>query len=162
MAGVEPAGYATHTVTTTTAIVRISRRDPSVRLPEYQTAAAAGFDLAASESLTVAPGSIALVPTGLVIEVPAGHFLGIFARSSTPLKRGLMVANGVGIVDADYCGPDDEIKIQVLNISAQPVEIRTGDRLAQGVFLPYVRAEWDEQSSAPSSATRGGFGSTGR
>ena len=53
------------------------------------------------------------MPTGLVIAVPAGHFLGVFARSSTPLKRGLMVANGVGIVDSDYSGPTDEIKIEV-------------------------------------------------
>ena len=100
------------------------------------------------------------MPTGLVIEVPRGHFLGVFARSSTPLKRGLMVANGVGIVDADYCGPADEIKIEVVNFTASPVEVRRGDRLAQGVILAYARAEWQEQA-APERATRGGFGSTG-
>ncbi|HET9372740.1 MAG TPA: dUTP diphosphatase, partial [Vicinamibacterales bacterium] len=76
-------------------------------LPSYQTAGAAGFDLAASADVAIAPGRIALVPTGLVIEVPPGHLLGIFARSSTPLKRGLVVANGVGVVDSDYCGPVD-------------------------------------------------------
>jgi dUTP pyrophosphatase len=86
--------------------------------------------------------------------------LGVFARSSTPLKRGLMVANGVGIVDADYCGPTDEIKIEVFNFTSSPVEIRPGDRLAQGVIMPYVRAEWSE-SDAPTHAARGGFGSTG-
>ena len=73
---------------------------PSMPLPAYQTAGAAGFDLASSVDMIVEPGEVALVPTGLVIEVPAGHFLGIFARSSTPLKRGLMVANGVGVVDS--------------------------------------------------------------
>jgi dUTP pyrophosphatase len=95
-----------------------------------------------------------------VIEVPAGHVLGVFARSSTPLKRGLMVANGVGIVDPDYCGPADEIKIEVYNFTSQAVAVRRGDRLAQGVILPYVRADWHEhtESSAPS---RGGFGTTG-
>jgi len=103
---------------------------------------------------------VALVPTGLVIEVPRGHFLGVFARSSTPLKRGLMVANGVGIVDADYCGPVDEIKIEVVNFTASPVEVRRGDRLAQGVILAYARAEWQEQAT-PERTTRGGFGSTG-
>jgi len=128
-------------------------------LPAYQTAEAAGFDLAASVDMTVEPGTIALVPTGLVIAVPKGHFLGIFARSSTPLKRGLMVANGVGVVDADYCGAHDEIKIQVLNFTQAPVHVRRGDRLAQGVIVPFVRAEFHEEQ--PIAASRGGFGSTG-
>jgi dUTP pyrophosphatase len=147
-------------IVTPTLKVRLTRLDESVALPAYQTDGAAGFDLAASVDMTVQPGAVVLVPTGLVIEVPAGHFLGVFARSSTPLKRGLMVANGVGIVDADYCGPTDEIKIEVFNFTAQPVKILPGDRLAQGVIMPYVRAEWDEQSKA-ARPSRGGFGSTG-
>ena len=110
--------------------------------------------------MTVQPGEVALVPTGLVIEVPRGHVLGIFARSSTPLKRGLMVANGVGVVDPDYCGPADEIKIEVLNFTSAPVTIRRGDRLAQGVILPFVRAMWEERE--PVAPSRGGFGATGR
>src|SRR6187401_1696218 len=121
--------------------VRLRRLDAAVPLPAYQTPGAAGFDLAASADVLIAPGTIALVPTGLVIEVPAGHFLGIFARSSTPLKKGLMVANGVGVVDADYCGPTDEIKIALYNFTAAPVTVARGDRLAQGVILPFVRAE---------------------
>jgi len=140
--------------------VRITRLDPSVALPSYQTSGAAGFDLAARVAMTVQPGEVALIPTGLVVEVPAGHFLGVFARSSTPLKRGLMVANGVGIVDSDYCGPEDEIKIEVFNFTASPVSIQPGDRLAQGVILSYVRAEWTETGSTM-RLTRGGFGATG-
>jgi dUTP pyrophosphatase len=103
---------------------------------------------------------VTLVPTGLVIEVPAGHFLGVFARSSTPLKRGLMVANGVGVVDEDYCGPKDEIKIEVYNFTSKPVSVARGDRLAQGIIMPFVRAEWREDAT-PTRATRGGFGATG-
>ena len=122
--------------------VRITRLHASAILPAYQTEGAAGFDLAASQPMTIQPGQIALVPTGLVIEVPAGHFLGVFARSSTPLKRGLVVANGVGVVDSDYSGPTDEIKIQVLNVTSVPVDIEPGDRLAQGVLMPFVRAVW--------------------
>ena len=110
--------------------------------------------------MTIRPGEVALVPTGLVIEVPKGHFLGVFARSSTPLKRGLMVANGVGIVDSDYCGPQDEIKIEVVNFTQAPVDVKCGDRLAQGVILSYAQAEWVERESV-AGATRGGFGSTG-
>ena len=139
--------------------VNIHRLDPSVALPTYQTAGAAGFDLAASVDMVVAPGEVTLVPTGLVIEVPAGHVLGVFARSSTPLKRGLMVANGVGVVDADYCGPTDEIKIEVYNFTARPVAIARGDRLAQGLLIPVTRAQWQER--APVREARGGFGSTG-
>jgi len=131
-----------------------------VPLPKYSTEGAAGFDLASSADMTVQPGEVALVPTGLVIEVPAGHLLGIFARSSTPLKRGLMVANGVGVVDSDYCGPADEIKIEVLNFTQAPVTIRRGDRLAQGVVLAFTRVTWEEVSGVE-RPTRGGFGATG-
>jgi dUTP pyrophosphatase len=140
--------------------VRITRLDPAVALPEYQTSGAAGFDLASSIDMIIQPGEVALVPTGLVIEVPAGHFLGIFARSSTPLKRGLMVANGVGVVDSDYCGATDEIRIEVLNFTAAPVTVARGDRLAQGVILAHARAVWRE-ASPDARPARGGFGGTG-
>jgi dUTP pyrophosphatase len=141
-------------------ILKIKRLQSAVGLPEPATAHAAGFDLAAAVDLEIPPHSIRLVGTGLVIAVPEGHFLGIFARSSTPLKRGLMVANGVGVIDADYCGPDDEIKIQVLNITDAPVMVARGDRLAQGIVLPCPKVEWEEvgEMTVP---TRGGFGSTG-
>jgi dUTP pyrophosphatase len=141
--------------------VAVRRLDPSVSLPEYQTPGAAGFDLAASGDVDVEPGSIALVPTGLVIKVPDGHFLGIFARSSTPLKRGLMVANGVGVIDADYCGTTDEIKVQVLNFTSTAVRVAKGDRIAQGVFIPLTRATWAETSGDLRDGSRGGFGATG-
>ena len=130
-------------------------------LPDYQTPGAAGFDLAASEDVTIEPGAVVLIPTGLVIQAPPGHCLGIFARSSTPLKRGLMVANGVGVIDEDYCGPKDEIKIQVLNFTSEPVRIAKGDRIAQGLLIPAVRAEWIEASGDLRDGSRGGFGATG-
>ena len=110
--------------------------------------------------MTVRPGQIALVRTGLVIEVPSGHFLGIFSRSSTPLKRGLLVANGVGVIDPDYSGPNDEIMVQVLNFTATDVQIRCGDRLAQGIVLPAPRVSWEEVTDIRGT-TRGGFGATG-
>lgn len=140
--------------------LKIKRLNPGVGLPEPATGGAAGFDLAAAMDMEIPPRSIRLVGTGLVISVPNGHFLGIFARSSTPLKRGLMVANGVGVIDADYCGPDDEIKIQVLNITDGPVRVARGDRLAQGIVLPCPRVEWEEVTDTE-APTRGGFGSTG-
>jgi dUTP pyrophosphatase len=140
--------------------LKIKRLDPTVSLPAYGTDEAAGFDLAAAHDLTVAPRHIALVRTGLVIEVPSGHCLAIFARSSTPLKRGLLVANGVGIVDPDYSGPEDEVMIQVLNITDAAVQVRRGDRLAQGIILPAPRVRWQEVKEIR-DVTRGGFGATG-
>jgi len=140
--------------------LKIKRLDPTVSLPAYGTDEAAGFDLAAAHDLTVAPRHIALVRTGVVIEVPSGHCLAIFARSSTPLKRGLLVANGVGIVDPDYSGPEDEVMIQVLNVTDAAVQVRRGDRLAQGIILPAPRVRWQEVKEI-GDVTRGGFGSTG-
>jgi dUTP pyrophosphatase len=140
--------------------LRIKRLDSTVPLPTYGTDEAAGFDLAASQDVRLAPGQIALIRTGLVIEVPSGHFLAIFARSSTPLKRGLVVSNGVGVLDPDYCGPNDEVLIQVLNISGADVLVKQGDRLAQGIVLPAPRITWHEVDDLR-DATRGGFGSTG-
>jgi dUTP pyrophosphatase len=140
--------------------LKIRRLDSTVSLPQYGTDESAGFDLAAAHDLTVPPGRVALVRTGLVIEVPSGHFLAIFARSSTPLKRGLVVANGVGVIDPDYSGPDDEVMIQVLNITGSEVTIRRGDRLAQGIVLPAPRVTWQEVDTIRDVA-RGGFGATG-
>ena len=140
--------------------LKIRRLDPTLALPTYGTDEAAGFDLAAAHDVRVAPGQIALVRTGLVIEVPTGHFLGIFARSSTPLKRGLMIANGVGVIDPDYSGPNDEVMVQVLNFTAAEVVLTRGDRLAQAVVLPAPRVTWEEVSEIR-QATRGGFGATG-
>jgi dUTP pyrophosphatase len=140
--------------------LKIKRLDPTVPLPSYGTDEAAGFDLAAAHDITIAPRTIALVRTGLVIEVPSGHFLAILARSSTPLKRGLMVANGVGVIDPDYSGPSDEVMIQVLNVTDRDVTVARGDRLAQGIVLPAPRVAWQEVQEIR-EVTRGGFGATG-
>jgi dUTP pyrophosphatase len=140
--------------------LRIRRLDPTIPLPTYGTGESAGFDLAASHDVVVPPRQIALVRTGLVVEVPAGYFLAIFARSSTPLKRGLMVANGVGVIDPDYSGPTDEIMIQLLNVGDTDAQVRRGDRLAQGIVLPAPRVTWDEVTELRETV-RGGFGSTG-
>lgn len=140
--------------------LKIKRLQADIGLPAAATPRAAGFDLAAAADMEIPPRTIKLVGTGLVIAVPDGYFLGIFARSSTPLKRGLMVANGVGVIDPDYSGPDDEIKIQLLNFTDAPVKISKGDRLAQGIVLPCTPVEWDEVAEI-SATSRGGFGSTG-
>jgi dUTP pyrophosphatase len=139
--------------------VKITRLDPTLSLPTYATPGSAGFDLASAHDIEVPPRAIRLIGTGLVMKLPAGYFLAIIARSSTPLKRGLVVSNGVGVIDSDYCGATDEIKIQVLNVTDAPVQVRRGDRIAQGVVLPAPRVEFEE--TATTAESRGGFGSTG-
>ena len=139
--------------------LRVTRLNPSIPLPVYSSSGAAGFDLAAAEDIDIAPGKIRLVGTGLVFQVPDGHFLAIFARSSTPLKRGLVVANGVGVLDPDYSGPADELKIQLLNVTTETISVKAGDRLAQGIVLQAPRVEFVEGET--SAVSRGGFGSTG-
>jgi dUTP pyrophosphatase len=138
-----------------------SRLSPDVPVPVYGTAGSAAFDLAAAADVEVPPHGIALVPTGLVVQVPAGYFLAIIARSSTPLKRGLMVANGVGVIDSDYCGPADEVKVQVINVTETLVRVAAGDRIAQAMLLAAPRLALIEQPIS-AGASRGGFGSTGR
>jgi dUTP pyrophosphatase len=129
-------------------------------LPRYQTPGAAAFDLAAAADLVVAPGQLALVPTGLVFAVPDGHFLAIVARSSLP-RRGLIVANGLGVLDSDYRGPADEARVLVLNYTDAPVAITTGDRIAQAFVLRVPRVEFVPLTHEDGDASRGGFGSTG-
>ncbi len=139
---------------------RIHRINPSVTVPKYQSAEAAGFDLAAAEAVTVPPHGIAKIPTGLSIEAPEGTFLMLASRGSLAMKRGLTLANGVGIVDRDFSGPEDEIHIIVLNFTDHPVEVEAGERLAQGIFVKIVYANLTE-SDTLRSESRGGFGSTG-
>jgi dUTP pyrophosphatase len=140
--------------------IRIRRLDPGLALPAYHSTGAAAFDLASREDVTIAPGEVRLVGTGLVVEVPRGHFLAVVARSSLPIKKGLLVANAIGIVDSDYCGPDDEVKVEVYNFRDREVAIARGERIAQGLVLPAVRVEWEEVDDS-ASPSRGGFGSTG-
>ena len=139
--------------------LRVTRLNPSVPLPAYSSPGAAAFDLAAAEDVDVPPGQIRLIGTGLVIKVPDQHFLAIIARSSTPLKRGLVVANSVGVIDSDYCGPSDEVKIQVMNVTDATVAVKRGDRVAQAMVLPATRVTFEEAEATEPS--RGGFGSTG-
>ena len=140
--------------------VKIYRKDKSLELPKYETAGAAGFDLICRETVEIKSGAIALIPANIIVEVPSGYMLAILPRSSTP-KKGLMLANSLGVIDNDYCGPEDEIKILVYNYTETSVEVKRGDRIAQGIFVKIECAEFCESQSQPSAKTRSGFGSTG-
>ena len=107
--------------------VRIQRVDKSLPLPVYETAGSVGFDLLARETVTIAPGNIELIPGNVIVEVPMGYMLAVASRSSTPRKKGLTQPHGFGIIDHDYCGPQDEVKIQVYNFSATAVTVERGE-----------------------------------
>jgi dUTP pyrophosphatase len=139
---------------------KISRLAEGIELPSYKTAEAAGFDIAAAEDIVAKAKSVTLVRTGLVIEAPEGYFLMLSARSSLAPKKGLILSNGIGVVDRDYSGPTDEILLQVYNFGSADVEIKKGERLAQGMFMPIQQVEWVESSSIRDES-RGGHGSTG-
>jgi dUTP pyrophosphatase len=140
--------------------VRITKRDPRAVLPEYQTAGAAAFDLAILEDAVVRARAHALLRTGLGVGVPDDHVFHVYARSSLFPKHGLILANGVGVIDADYSGPDDEVLISVWNPGDHDVHLPAGARVAQGIVLPRPRVAWVIADAT--GAGRGGFGSTGR
>lgn len=140
--------------------IRIKRVDPALPLPRHETAGAVGFDLLCREAATVPPGEIRLIPANVIVAVPPGCMLMLAARSSLPVRKGLMLANGVGIIDQDYHGPEDEVRVQVYNFTREAVDVARGERLAQGVFVSVAQAQWVEVDDIQAE-TRGGFGSTG-
>ena len=140
--------------------VKIKRLDQSLPLPQYHTAGSAGFDFYASKTTTILPKEIVRVPTGLIIGAPVGYFLAIINRSSTPQKKGLNIPNGVGVIDSDYCGENDEIQILMYNFTKQATTIEKGERIAQGLFLKVEQGQWEETDQIGQNS-RGGFGSTG-
>ena len=140
--------------------VRIVRLDPDLPLPQYETHGAVGCDLLVRTDTLVPAGGIALIPTGLIVEVPEGYALIVASRSSTPRKKGLTQPHGIGVIDQDYCGPDDELQIQVQNFMMSDVLVKRGEKIAQGLFVRVDRVAFTEVP-AIDRGTRGGFGSTG-
>lgn len=140
--------------------VHIKRIDNTLPLPEYQTPGAVAFDIYSRVDMTIDPRSVARIPTNLIIQVPKGYVLSVVTRSSTPVKKGLLIPHGMGVIDQDYCGDTDEILYQVYNFTEEPVAIARGERVGQAMFLRVDAAEWHEVAEM-NQVSRGGFGSTG-
>lgn len=140
--------------------VLIKRIDASLPLPQYQTTGAVGFDMYSRVDADFAPGEIKRLPSNLIVQVPAGYALMLMARSSLGGKRGLQLANSVGIIDQDFHGPEDEINFTLRNFTNDTVEVKRGERLVQGLLLPVEQIAWEEVEHLD-APTRGGFGSTG-
>jgi len=138
--------------------VPILRLRESVREPTYATPGSVGFDLSTVEAADIEPGEIALVGTGLVLATPPGWALLVCLRSSTPKRFGVMQPHGIGVIDQDYRGAEDELRLQLLNFTGAAVHIPADSRIAQGVFVRAEQAAWTAHE--PDGESRGGFGST--
>src|SRR3989338_1783644 len=115
--------------------VKIVRIDKTLPLPAYQTKGSVAFDLYVRSDAHIPAQEISLIPTNIIIQAPVGYMLVIASRSSTPTKKGLMIPHGIGIIDRDYCGPDDELKLQVYNFTHRTVFVKRGERIAQGILV---------------------------
>ncbi len=138
---------------------KIKRIDKTLPLPVYETNGSVGFDIIARESIEIPSKEIKLIPGNIIVEVPKGYMLMVASRSSTPKKKGLTPPHGLGIIDHDYCGNEDEIKIQVYNFTDESVIVERGEKIAQGVFIRIDKLEWEEVDEMTKDS-RGGFGST--
>lgn len=141
--------------------VAIQKLSPQAVYPEYQTAHAAGMDIAACmvDPVMIAPHERAIIPTGFAIALPPGYEAQVRARSGLAAKFGIMPANGIGTIDADYRG---EVGVILLNTSNEPFVVEPGMRIAQMVVTRYEVVEWEAVDSLDETVRgNGGYGSTG-
>jgi dUTP pyrophosphatase len=142
--------------------IRILPHGEGLALPAYATAGSAGCDLRAAirDARTLAPGERALIETGIALAIPEGFEGQVRMRSGLARDFGLATLNAPGTIDSDYRG---EIKVIVANLGSDPVTIERGQRIAQLVIAPVVRARFEQSDELPASSREaGGFGSTGR
>ena len=143
-------------------VMRMKRLRPGAEPPQRQTAGSAGFDLKAcmEAPVTLKPGDRSTFCTGWAVEIPPGCVGLVFCRSGLGAKHGVSLPNCVGVIDSDYRG---ELQVPLVNLSREPYTVAPGERIAQLVIAPVLRAAFAE-TDALSDTVRGegGFGSTGR
>lgn len=142
--------------------IRVKKLNPNAKLPTYGSAEAVGADLYAclENEVTIMPGEVFWVPTGIALEVPKGCAGLVYARSSLGAKRGLAPANKVGVIDPDYRG---EVRVVLLNHSKEPQILKPGERVAQFVITPVLTPVYEEVAElTDTDRGSGGFGSTGK
>ncbi len=140
--------------------VNIKRIDKTLELPTYKTNGSIGFDLVAREKTAIKPGTLELIPLNVIVATPHGHGLFLTCRSSMPIKKGLLIPNGLGIIDQDYSGENDELMLEAYNFTKKKVVVEKGERIAQGIFVKIEIAKFKEVNKQRKKS-RGGFGSTG-
>ncbi|MBT8330481.1 MAG: dUTP diphosphatase [Desulfofustis sp.] len=150
---------------TVSVTIKFTWLDPAaaaeLQVPSYETAGSSGMDVraAVADHLVIDPGARALVPTGFAVAIPVGYEIQVRPRSGLAVKHGLSLPNTPGTIDADYRG---EVKIAMINLGAEPITIRRGERIAQMVVAPVVRAAIEVVSELDDTTRgSGGFGHTG-
>lgn len=123
--------------------MKVRRIDTSLELPTYDKGAAC-VDLVCRESVEIKPKEIKLVPVNIVVAVPKGYALLIFVRSSTPIRKGLVLANGIGVIDPFYSGNTDEVVVEFFNITDSTVSVTRGEKLAQAMLVKCEAVQWEE------------------
>ena len=142
--------------------VLIKKLYPKVELPKYKTEGSSGLDLMAyiDSPIIIAPGTSALIPTGISLAIPNDLEIQIRPRSGLAAKSNITVLNTPGTIDSDYRG---EIKIILFNHSKENFLVKNGDRIAQMILMPVLKIEFDEVNELPDTIRgSGGFGSTGK
>lgn len=138
----------------------IKKYEGKIELPKRQTKGSAGYDLAIIKDYKIKPGEIVLVETGLKVSMAEYEVLLVFPRSSLGIKKGLTMSNNVGVIDSDYYNNKDNeghIMIPLLNFSKEIVHLTKGERVAQGIFIKYLKTSEEDDSHIQ---RLGGFGST--
>ena len=140
--------------------VKILRKASTVEIPKYATPNSAGVDLCSMMYGIIKPGEQMLVPTGIKLAIPEGYEAQIRPRSGLALSHHIIIPNSPGTIDSDYRG---EIMVLLLNMGTEPFTVTFGDRIAQMVFVPVVRAKFEDVKKLDDTVRgSGGFGSTGR
>lgn len=142
--------------------ILVKKSDKNIKLPAYKTSGSSGMDLVAyiKNKMTINPGKIAIVPTGIAVAIPKNYEIQIRPRSGLAAKKGISVLNTPGTIDSDYRG---EIKIILINLSKKSFVVKSGDRIAQMILCPVAEGKLKEVKNLPKTIRgRGGFGSTGK
>lgn len=143
---------------------KVKRIEEDIKLPERSTLSSAGYDFFAINDITIPAHTTQIVMTGIKCELMPNMALILANRSSNPIKKGLLLINGIGIIDADYYSNDDndgEIGFAFYNMKDTNVEIKKGDKLGQGLIVNFIKTE-DDYTSCTKVTRAGGFGSTGK
>lgn len=140
--------------------ILIKRFDKGLPMPEYKTTGAAAFDLACREDVTIKAGEMGYLPLNVAIKF-SSNYVGVLVVRSSTHKLGLMPGNGIGIIDSDFCGDEDEYKLIVYNYTKKAVKVERGTRVGQLVIMRKEKMEFVEVDKMKTK-NRGGFGSTGK
>ena len=142
--------------------ILVKKFNKNIKLPVYKTSGSSGMDLVAyiKNKISIKPGKIAVIPTGIAIAIPKNYEIQIRPRSGLAAKNGISVLNTPGTIDSDYRG---ELKIILINLSEKTFIVKSGERIAQMILCPVAKGKLREVKNLPKTVRgKGGFGSTGK